>query len=341
MKTLKHTILALSLLLAASAAFAQTKVYWKTQLRDGPAAGVEYLLVSDASTGVWDTIRVSDITGDGISAIAYNAGTDVLTVTKNSGGTLITTIPTHDAATVADGATIDLTITGQEITAEIAQNGASTGQVLEWNGIGWFPSTPSEGHAPVTVQDGVSLDFTASGTDSQTITGEVKLNPASNPALSIKSGGLTLDLDGDNSYNNSFSGLTATSVQDALDELAQDAHAPATVSDGSTVDLAIIGQDITAELTGSSTATAGQAPLSDGAGGITWAAVLQNITREDFTNQTGASVTTSGTLPAAAARIQVFRNGLLQLEGADYNRSSNTITFTTALAAENVYVTWF
>ena len=40
---------------------------------------------------------------------------------------------------VQDGTTIDLTYTGNVLTAEIRQNGATTGQALSWDGSGWVP----------------------------------------------------------------------------------------------------------------------------------------------------------------------------------------------------------
>lgn len=50
-------------------------------------------------------------------------------------------------------------------------------------------------------------------------------------------------------------------------------HAPVTVNDGQTIDFTASGTDnqtITAEITGSGSATAGQIPVSDGSGNITW-----------------------------------------------------------------------
>jgi hypothetical protein len=46
----------------------------------------------------------------------------------------------HAAVTVTDNARIDLTLTGQNITADLAQNSATTGQFLQWNGTAWVPS---------------------------------------------------------------------------------------------------------------------------------------------------------------------------------------------------------
>jgi len=40
---------------------------------------------------------------------------------------------------VQDGTTIDLSYVGNVLTAEIAQNGATSGQVLTWDGSGWVP----------------------------------------------------------------------------------------------------------------------------------------------------------------------------------------------------------
>lgn len=40
---------------------------------------------------------------------------------------------------VQDGTTIDLTYVGNVLTAEVAQNGAETGQAMTWNGSSWVP----------------------------------------------------------------------------------------------------------------------------------------------------------------------------------------------------------
>jgi hypothetical protein len=47
---------------------------------------------------------------------------------------------THAAATVTDNARIDFTLTGQNITADLAQNSATTGQVMTWSGTAWAPA---------------------------------------------------------------------------------------------------------------------------------------------------------------------------------------------------------
>ncbi|MGL4640868.1 MAG: beta strand repeat-containing protein [Shewanella sp.] len=66
----------------------------------------------------------------------------------------------HDAVTVTDGTIIDLTVTGQDITAtvlsgsltlnKLGQNGATTGQSIRWNGTAWEVFTPSNGVTNLT-----------------------------------------------------------------------------------------------------------------------------------------------------------------------------------------------
>ena len=65
-------------------------------------------------------------------------------------GTLVSTLYHYDQVssswtrvgdiTVNDGTTIDFTFSGGTLTAEIAQNGATTNQYLKWNGSAWGPS---------------------------------------------------------------------------------------------------------------------------------------------------------------------------------------------------------
>lgn len=69
---------------------------------------------------------------------------------------------------------------------------------------------------------------------------------------------------------------TGSTVQSILVALAALAHVPVTVVDSATIDFTASGVDnqtITADLVGASTATAGQVPQSDGAGGITWGTI--------------------------------------------------------------------
>lgn len=75
----------------------------------------------------------------------------------------------------------------------------------------------------------------------------------------------------------SFTDSTLTYINEGGDttniDLSTTFHPPVTVNDGSTVDFTASGtanQTITAEITGSSAASSGQIPMSDGAGNITW-----------------------------------------------------------------------
>lgn len=89
----------------------------------------------------------------------------------------------------------------------------------------------------------------------------------------------------DTAYDNTTSGLTATDVQSAIDQIDSNvdtntllAHDPVTVTDGATIDLTVTGQDLTAEISGVATATAGQVFEANGLGGGTWVTPVETIT---------------------------------------------------------------
>lgn len=76
----------------------------------------------------------------------------------------------------------------------------------------WQPA----GGSSVTVTDSNTIDLTVTGSD---ITGSVKLDTA-NGGLTATTNGLLFNADGINTYDNTTSGITATTVQDAIDEVA-------------------------------------------------------------------------------------------------------------------------
>jgi hypothetical protein len=76
----------------------------------------------------------------------------------------------------------------------------------------WQPA----GGSSVTVTDSNTIDLTVTGSD---ITGSVKLDTA-NGGLTATTNGLLFNADGVNTYDNTTSGITATTVQDAIDEVA-------------------------------------------------------------------------------------------------------------------------
>ena len=109
--------------------------------------------IVNSDTGTDATIPVVD---------AINAGLATPAMFVNS----------HVPATVTDSASVDLTITGQDIIAVVSgADSATNGQVPQSDGAGglvWV--TPSAGHIAATVVDSPSIDFTASGVDNQTFT---------------------------------------------------------------------------------------------------------------------------------------------------------------------------
>jgi len=84
--------------------------------------------------------------------------------------------------------------------------------------------------------------------------------------------------------------------------------------------------------------------LNQSGGAITIANTVSAPTwsQEVFENQTGSSVTTTGTLPTDLNKVFIFRSGVHMLHGTgeDVTVSGNVITFGLALAAERVVVRW-
>ena len=102
------------------------------------------------------------ISGAGISAVTGTYPNFTVTTTEAQTATTVSAVPaspltgttvqtqldelaalTHAPATVTDNARIDFTLTGQNITADLAQNGATNGQVMTWTGSAWAPASAS------------------------------------------------------------------------------------------------------------------------------------------------------------------------------------------------------
>lgn len=90
----------------------------------------------------------SDVTISGTIVVGgntYGPGTSIqtiLTALSVSGGT---------AVTVTDSPEIDFTLSGQNITAKLAQQGAGVGDVLAWDGAKYTPTTLPPGSLPIGV----------------------------------------------------------------------------------------------------------------------------------------------------------------------------------------------
>jgi hypothetical protein len=168
---------------------------------------------------------------------------------------------------------------------DIAQNGATTNQVITWDGSAWVPQNPGSGADnwgsqvvitnstltgngtagnPLAAVDGLvtnegALSITA-GTASSA---EIRSNTSGSNAVILQAGtgiGITENVGSStititNSATTASSitataipPLTSTNVQGQLNELGGNSHAAASILDGTTIDLGITGQQITAEV---------------------------------------------------------------------------------------------
>jgi hypothetical protein len=149
----------------------------------------------------------------------------------------------HPPVTVTDDASIDLTLVGQNITAVLSRNGATTGQVLKWNGTAWVPLNETTvttnnlvGTTRTTITNGTSAIVGASPVTVDV--NEANLNPANIP------------------INDTGGFFPTDNINAALQQLGASSHAPVTVADGTIIDFTLTGQNITATvLAGSITTT--------------------------------------------------------------------------------------
>jgi hypothetical protein len=141
-------------------------------------------------TGNYPNPNVSKILGRPISALAPITNQ----VLKWNGTAWAPAADVNTQPVFVDGVTIDFTTSGLNNTAEVKDNaigtakiqnsavtlaklnqsGATTNQVIKWNGSAWVPGTDDGGSTAgeaTTVTDGASIDFSLTGFD---ITGEVK-----------------------------------------------------------------------------------------------------------------------------------------------------------------------
>lgn len=82
----------------------------------------------------------------------------------------------HSPVTVTDNSFIDFTLTGQNVTAALAQNGATTNQVIKWNGSAWAPAND----AGTTYTAGTGID----------VTGTVITNTAPDQTVTLNQAGI-------------------------------------------------------------------------------------------------------------------------------------------------------
>jgi len=169
---------------------------------------------AETTTTITNTVsghKVADYTNEDGTVVAVNE--TVTTASYNSSTHIFT-------YTGEDGTPVNIDLSG--LATDIFVNGAtynsSTGLLTLTDNDTGTPDVTVQIHPPVVANDSNTINFTQSGTDNQTITADVILDPA-NGGLTATANGILFNADGANTYNNATSGLTATTVQDAIDEL--------------------------------------------------------------------------------------------------------------------------
>jgi len=134
------------------------------------------------------------------------------------------------------------------------------------------------------------------------------VNLLSNVALTVNVGSqvFNLDLSASGSYDNSLSGLAATSIQGAIDELKT------------------LGSSLP-------TGTIGQILINNGTTYVPAARVTVTLV-----NQTTSNITLP-TTPIAFAPFDFFRNGQLQIITTDFTRSGANISLTVGATTEETF----
>lgn len=113
---------------------------------------------TDLAIGTVTSTTVQVTSSTGTPAVIPAATTSLAGVMTSTDKTNLNAVvaASHPAVTVTDNARIDLTLTGQNIQADLLQNGATTGQVYKWNGSVWAPAND----LGTTYTGGTGIDVT-------------------------------------------------------------------------------------------------------------------------------------------------------------------------------------
>lgn len=127
--------------------------YWFTDERAQDAIG---LIIDDGSVG--DIVFAYDDTTPGISATETDPGVTTHESSFTHANIAANTSARHVAATVTDGSTIDLTLTGQDITAEIipaipAAQTIAAGETIAADACGGIKQITAEGAVTTDTTD--------------------------------------------------------------------------------------------------------------------------------------------------------------------------------------------
>ena len=201
----------------------------------------------------------------------------------------------------------------------------------------------------------------ASGGGSGETTNTINFNPITNVLSSVVNGvASTVELaftSGDITTTgsvtiNGVSYSSGTTLQAILSALSAISHAPVTVLDSATIDLTLVGQQLTAKLKQQGAAI-GDALVWDGVdftpspisatlppgglgaqlfhNGTDWQACY--FTQDVQTGLTGTTVALGG-VPLAFCPKYIYRNGQFQIPSFDYSIAGNVITFNSPIDLE-------
>ncbi len=153
----------------------------------------------------------------------------------------------HAAVTVSDNARLDFVLTGQNVTADLLQNGASTGQHMTWNGSAWAPATAVDNSATNEIQ---TITAGGAGPTSYTIDnslggGSVTLSEGANIDLTRSGNTITIAASG----GSGASDLTITGASSPL-TLNSSTGTDVTVTAGTGISLAGTTSNMTITNTG-------------------------------------------------------------------------------------------
>ncbi len=254
-------------------------------------------------------------TGD-IPTVASPATAGHTHITRAALATAIT--PNITLSGDVTGAANATTIAAGAVTMpKIAQAGATTGQVIKWNGTAWAPATD----AGTTYTAGTGIDITGttiSNTGDVSNTNELQTISTASNTVTLSNGGGTVTIAGAGINTVGTSGTTITVT--------------GTEVDGSTTnEIQTVSRNV---------ATNNIVTLSLSGGTVNVEDLFVEGTATFTAGQTTASM--SGTLPAENAKIWVYRNGVRYVVGAsgcsgcNVTRSGATLTFARAITTGEV-----
>jgi len=261
-------------------------------------------------------------------------GTGVVTSSPISGTGL-----TGNPITIATGAITTSHIANNTILfSDLAQNGATSGQVPTWNGSAWVAATPSGsgGGGIYGGSDTVPTSVVATLTDNLTFTttnasgyfyANVSDLAGSNLLLNATQGRLRFfDVAGNSEVITNSSGISLTTPTSSRvtitgADMRYAANYAGTYSNRSLVDKEYV--DGKFSLTGAST---GSILVHNGTGYVSVSPIV-----ETQTGITGTSVTLAAT-PLSYTSFTLYRNGQYQIVTDDYTLAGNSLSLNAAAA---------